>query len=184
MPFPHLSTFQDAARLFRLRMSGHLALGDSPAAYADFQDGLQAYRALREEPTLLSGLVQISALNILLSGVGDGLADHAWAPPNLQQIDADLTPILIWDDYRRAFSSERGFGNDCFDRMVAAPSWQRMDTFGGVPPSFPQASLAMWIPRCVYRKNQLRHNRYLDEILARVNAEATRFDPESTTPAS
>lgn len=183
MPLPHLATFQDAARLFRLRMNAHLALGDSPAAYADFREGLQAYHALKEEPTLIAGLVQISALSMLLSSVGEGLADHSWADPQLQQIEADLSPIQVWDDYRRAFSSERGFGNSMYDQVVSTPSWQRIETLGGIPLGFPAAWLVPWIPKCVYRRNQLRHNRYLDEILARVNPEATRFDPDVATTA-
>ena len=56
MDLSHLNLFKNAAKLFSLRMRAHLALGDSSSAYADFLDGFHAYRALVEEPTLISGL--------------------------------------------------------------------------------------------------------------------------------
>ncbi len=170
MPLPHLGLFQDAAGLFSLQMRAHLALGDSTAAYDAFREGLQAYRALVEEPTLISGLVRIALLSVLTDAIRDGLGDHAWKESELRNIDADLATIRIWEDYTRAFSSERGFGNTANDELVKMPPWdraQKISTFWEGPFRPPPPPFRSWIgaliPDRLIRDNQLRGNRYTDE---------------------
>ena len=41
----------------------------------------------------------------------------------------------------------------------------------------------MCIPKRVYWDNQLRANRYFDEMLSRVSSDGTSFDPDATTPS-
>ena len=55
---PHLPVLLHAGKVFSLRMRAHLALGDSPAGYADFRDGLRVL-AIKDEPTLIAGLERI-----------------------------------------------------------------------------------------------------------------------------
>ena len=185
MPLPHLSLFQHAAVLFSLRMRAHLALGDSTAAYEDFREGFQAYRALVNEPTLINGLVRISALSIMSNGVRDGLNDHTWGEPELRKIDADFATVRVWEDYRQSFSSERGFGNWFCETLKAAAPSKRGTMLVGLTsgPSSPDALLAL-IPARFIRDNQLRYNQYFDEMLARVNSNGTDFDADGSIPSN
>ncbi len=172
MPFHHFSALQGAAVFFKMRMRANLALGDSAAAGEDFRDGLQAYRAIVEEPTLISGLVRISVLSILVAGVGDGLRDRAWADVDLQKIESELAAIRIWDDYRLALGSERSVGNGFAESLIASPRSRRAGLFTPLTPgSFPTAftTAVALIPRRLIRDNQLRHNQYFDELLARAD---------------
>ena len=75
---------------FSLRMEAHLALGEPQAAYADFQEGMQSYRALAEEPSLIAGMVQGAAISCLVSSIGAGLRDHHWPDVELEKIEHDL----------------------------------------------------------------------------------------------
>jgi len=187
LPLPHLAAFQGAAHVFALRLRAHLALGDSAAAYADFREGLQADNALREEPTLISGLVRQSILAVLLAAVGDGLKARAWGDAELQQVPADLAAIRIWDDYRLAIASERGFLNQSIERLLAMPAAERAKTvaaFGGGVPKTSDAFLFRLIPRSAFRDNQLRGNRYLEELAARADVARQTYDPDGPTPSA
>ena len=186
MQVPHLSTFQNAANLFALRMRTHLILRDSAAAYVDFREGFQAYRALVEEPTVISGLVRINVLATLISGIGEGLTDHAWEETEIRKLDVELMTVRVWENYRLSISSERGTANWVYETYIAAPARNRFLLLGGAAAasSTPDAAVLMaCIPERVYRDNQLRSNQYLDEMLAAVNAEGTRFNPNQPTPA-
>ncbi len=191
MTLPHLSTFQDAAKLFSLRMRAHLALRDSAAAYADFREGLQAYKALREEPLLITGLVRISVLDVLVAGVGDGLMDHTWAEEDLRKIQADFAAIEVWNDYRLALGSERGSVNYLFDFLTDASGSARWPLVmnrgkpspGFFPPDPTQEVVLQLVPKRVFRDNQLRQNLYINELLARIDSTGRHFDPDRPTPS-
>lgn len=170
MPFHHFSALQGAAIFFTMRMRANLALGDSAAAGEDFRDGLQAYRAIVDDPTLISGLVRISVLTIVAAGVGEGLRDRAWADVDLQKLESELATIRIWDDYRLALASERGFGNSIDETLLKSPRAQRVAFFAPLMPgTLPSAFSTVFAltPRRLIRDNQLRHNQYFDELLAR-----------------
>jgi hypothetical protein len=173
MPFPHFSALMSAGQFFRLRARAHLALGDSEAAYEDFQDGFQTYRAIAEDPTLISGLVRIAMLATLQPALGEGLRDQVWTDVDLQKIEGDLAKIRIWDDFELALASERGFANSTYDGLVLASPVQRArDVAKWVASPFSAApaaasSLGVLIPRRLLRDNQLRQNQVFDELLAR-----------------
>lgn len=184
MPLPHLSPFTDAAKLFALRMRAHLVLGDSAAACADFRSGLQAYRALREEPTLISGLVRTSTLSLVLQAVGDGLRERGWGEAELKQIDADLVALAVWQDFRRAYASERAGGNWMYNLLANASPQERSRFFSQATAPFGGPNrLMVVIPKRVFRDNQLRANCYFDELDARVSADGGRYDPDLPTPS-
>ena len=192
MAFPHLGIFRDAANLFALKMRANLALGNSSAAYADFVEGLQAYRATVDEPTLISGLVRVTVLGILLSGIGDGLVDNAWKEAELRKLDADLAEVRIWEDYRLSMSSERGVANWIHETCIRSSGRNRIKTLRGLQsyggpytgssPSIRTAIMAC-IPKRASRDSQLRSNKYFDEMLAAVNIEGTGLCPNQPTPS-
>ena len=182
---PHLKMFEDTAALFALQSRAHLDLGDSPAAYADFREGFQAYRALAQEPAVLSGLVKISVLSHLTTAVGEGLYDRRWRDAELQQIEADLSTVRIWEDMTLAYSSERAFSN-CFHEAIISSSIQRRRTLlnqAFEPAKFSAEHFVFLIPRRVYRADQLQVDRYFEEMLARVSADGGQFDPDGPMPS-
>jgi len=179
----HGTLLQEAAKLFALRMRAHLALGDPAAAYEDFRNGLQAYLALKDAPTMISGLTRLSILSFLIAAVGDGLAEHRWAEPELRKVEADLGTIRIGDDYRLAFASERGFTNARLDAFANASPWSRKEMFSKITGPNPASWIILLIPRCCIRDNQLRMNRNTDELLARVSPDGSAFDPDAPNPS-
>jgi hypothetical protein len=134
--------------------------------------------------------VRIAVLTVLTDGIRDGLGDHAWRESELRSIDADLATIRMWKDYTRAFSSERGFGNAGSDELLAMSPCDRArkistfweGPFTPQPPPF-KSWIGALVPDRLIRNDQLRENRYMDELLARVSLDGMSFDPDSPTPS-
>ena len=186
LPQPYLGIFRGASKLFNLRLRAHLALGDSPAACVEFCEVFQASRALDDEPSHFSALAQASILEVLCNSVGDGLADHVWADTELAKIENYLNTVALWKRYRLALQSDRAANNQMYDRYTAATPIKRWNLYtaslAGRP--FPPIMYAIkFTPRRFFRDNQLRHNQWADEMLARFDTEATRFDPDGATPS-
>jgi hypothetical protein len=147
---------------------------------------LQGCHALKNEPTLISGLVRQSLLGILLPGIGAGLRDRAWAETELRQLESDLAAIRVWDDYRLALDSERGSLNSICETLVTSSRSERakMATSYGITPNSTPVILVELIPTSVIRDNQLRLNQYLEEMGARIDATHRTLDLDGKTPSS
>ena len=171
MPMPHISVIRDAAQLFSLRMEAHLVLGESQAAYADFQEGMQSYRALSEEPTLIAGMVQASTISSLVSSVGAGLSDHHWSDAELEKIEQDLESVHLALDYQRSISGERAFVNSIYDLILEASPSKRRNLLANLsaPPVTEWPFIV--IPRRLFRDNQLRSNQEMDRLLGMVKGD-------------
>lgn len=184
---PHLIPAQAATRMFVLRMRAHLAAGDSAAAYADFQDGLQVYRMLREEPSLIHGLVRIGTVGMLLDGLGDGLKNRTWAPAELERIQGDLAAIRLMDDWQFVLASERGSFNFTVESWLKATIRERgrmlSGNFGFLSPDRSTEITFQLCPRMVYRDNQLRKNRHVDELQARIDTGSQTLNLDGLTPS-
>jgi hypothetical protein len=189
LALPHLSIFRDAARVFSMRMRAHLALGDSAAAYADFREGFQVYHALREEPMVIMGYTRTSAVLDLIAAAGNGLRDHAWASEELRKIEADLATIHVMEDYGLALSSARAEMNSFRSLLVDASTEERRKLAAdmsrpGSGEAFLDGAFLRLIPNWVSRDNQLRENRYIDELLARVDSTGRRIDLTRPAPSA
>ena len=177
---PHLGVLQTAAQLYSLRLSAHLANGESPAAYEDFRDGLRLATAIREEPSIISGLVRISIHALMLNCVWDGLAQQQWRPSELEKIEADIAKIDWLADYVFALSSERGAVNGIFGTVIHDPK-MLAKTFG--QPSTASEYLRPYPAGWVYQ-SKVRTNRFVDELLARVEPVRRRHFSERPLPSS
>jgi hypothetical protein len=121
---------------------------------------------------------------VLVAAVGDGLADHHWAELELRELEADLSRIRIGDDYHLALSSERGFVNTRLDDLANASPLKRREILSSrYTGPIPVVWIFTFIPRCCWRDNQLRTNRNLDELLARVGPDGSAFDPDAPNPS-
>ncbi|EDY21981.1 hypothetical protein CfE428DRAFT_0106 [Chthoniobacter flavus Ellin428] len=178
--------FADAAAFFRLRISAHLADGDSATAYADFQDGCQAPRALKNELGLVNAVLRVGMMHFLLDAVGGGLQEHAWRDTELQKIERDLAALDLWEDYRASLAGARGQLNQDIETMMnqTIRERRRSRSYQLYFSDSWTVMLFQIMPRSVFRDNELRMNRYIDELLAPGSRSVQTFDPERKTPSS
>ena len=178
---PHMAILQSASKLVALRLAAHLALGESAAAYEDFQDGLRLNTAVRAEPTLLSGLVRITTATVLKNAVWGGLASHQWAEPELRKIDADLAGLDWLKDYVFAMASERGGFNAMADMCIERPQ----DFADGILGSESRSTNGLlFYPTGWLYQSKVRANHLSDELLTRVDPVQRRFFGERPLPSS
>ena len=179
---------QFAARVFALRMQAHLALGDLAAARADFENGLQGYRALKDHP-VVEGMTRLAILSVLIPRLGEGFQGHHWSDADCQAIQEMLASIRVCDDWRLMLSSTRGEFNTLFDAWAGASIPERKQLiidriYYHSPPSDPAVYTLSMIPLGMIRDNQLRENQYVDELLARIDSTAQTIDLRRKTPSS
>lgn len=177
---PHLTILQSASKLLALRLSAHLALGESAAACEDFRDGLGLASAVRAEPTLVAGLVRITNLGTMLNAVWTGLAHRQWADPELRRMEVDLATLDWLKDYTFAVASERGGFNQLVDMLIQHPK-----QLGGLVDDGDTSGRALRLyPTGWLFRSKLRVNHYFDEMLAKTDAGGRRWFPAKPTPSS
>ena len=133
---------------------------------------------------MLSAMLRICVLSITLNGVADGLKDRAWSDDELRQMETEFAKVRVWQDYRMALSSERGFAN-WYGNLLADPASRgRVISWMSGPGSAPGNAPQMYVPRRVYRDNQLRQNQNFDELIARASEDGSHFDPDGPNPSS
>ena len=112
---PHLAKFKSIANYLRLRSTALLADGQTDAAFNDLMLAFRLDDALRNEPILISHLVRIAVLQVNLSALWEGLADHRWTDAQLAAIEAELSRIDLLAEYQLGMSGERYFSMWCVD---------------------------------------------------------------------
>jgi hypothetical protein len=162
----HLPIFVDALKLYSLRLTARLALGDNAGACADFRDGLRLGTATSGEPGVLAGMLRAICVSMMQKALWQGLTQHRWAEPELRQIEADLARLDILRDSLFAVQSERALMNLITETLVEH-SW-RADIPGGigVSPLYPSG----W-----YYRSKVRANRFADEVAARIDLGQRRY---------
>ena len=175
---PNYDIFSSAYQLFTLRMHAHLAIGDSAAALADFQDALQAYRVFEHASSLVGAALRMGLLAVVCSQLGESLAQPKWGDAELQQIQQTLATVNVWKDYKQGLDAERVLSNSMYDRLAQSVAERKK-----LSPMMLFPATASWkntafalIPSRVFRDNQLLQNQYLDEQLARISADEHKFD--------
>ena len=189
----HLTPFMRAAKVFALKSRLHVSLGEPVEALAAWQEGWAAYAETKEEPATISGLVRLAILAQLNSVAGEGLRARVWSEPELRQLDASLAAVRLRDDYQFALASERGFVNSVYDEWVGLSAIERgrelsqtLDAqvdLGLLSRRWP-AALCAFLPRRIFRENQLRENQWFDEMLAFASSSRREFTPGQPTPSS
>ena len=177
---PHIQILHSAAKLYALRLSAHLALGDSTAACEDFRDGLRLVTATTAEPALIAGLVRISLAGVMENAAWGGLAGHQWAEPELRKIEADLAGLDWLKDYLLAMGSERGGSNMMTDMLIKNPRHladiMRMIGVGGV---IQRGALTFSLyPTGWLYQSKVRSNQFFDKMSARIDHGQRRFFSE------
>jgi hypothetical protein len=177
---PHCGILHNAAKLYAMRVSAHLALGDSAAAGEDFRAGLRLATATAEEPTVIPGLVRVAIFATMTNALWDGLAGHRWAEPELRKIETDLAAFDWLKDYSFAMSSERTGVNAMMDAVIADAS-----LLAGVSTSLETGrSFFRIYPIGWHYQSKVRLNRFFDELSLRVDPAQRRFFGEAPVLSS
>ena len=183
---PNYDIFSSAYQLFTLRMHAHLAIGDSAAALADFQDALQAYRTFEHALSLVGAALRMGLLAVVCSQLGESLAEPKWGDAELQQIQQTLATVNVWKDYKQGLNAERVLSNSLYDRLAQSGAERKklspMLLFP-VTGSWKNTAFAL-IPSRVFRDNQLLQNQYLDEEFGKVSADELHFYPDRAAPSN
>jgi hypothetical protein len=181
---PHLRILQSVARFYVLRLTAHLGMGDSPAAYEDFRGALRVTDALKNEPMLISGLVRLSNLAITENVIAGGLMRHQWSDAELAKIIADLSHERLMDDFAAGIGGERAVDNLVHEQFLGPQSRDITEAlFGdhGFSPLPRNSGDRLWLnllprlyPRGWVRLNQTKLNEYFDAMLASATQDPPR----------
>jgi hypothetical protein len=158
----HLSAMKGVQQVLHLRCAAHLAAGETDAAFADATNALSVANLLREEPLLISQLVRYAQINIAVSTVWQGLAEHRWNDVQLAEFQRRLAKFDCAPSIVLAMEGERGcFSIAGMDRIINDP--RAYDSMMGPPPGI--VRFLRMIPRSVLRQNQTTMARYQTEAL-------------------
>jgi hypothetical protein len=158
----HLSAMKGVQQVLHLRCAAHLAAGEADNAFADATNALNVADLLREEPLMISQLVRYAQINIAVSTVWQGLADHRWNDAQLAEFQRRLARFDCAPSIVLALEGERS----CFviagmDRIINDP--RVYDSVMGPPPGI--LRVLRMIPRSVLRHNQTTMAHYQTEAL-------------------
>jgi len=111
----HLSFLKQATVLFQVRASAELALGQTDEAWSDIRMALYLADTLKDEPFLISKLVQIAMVQLSLNPIWEGLAEHRWSDAQLVEIEQRLGKIDLLAD--AAMRGERALSIRTIEQM-------------------------------------------------------------------
>ena len=184
-PMPQWNVVLRAAKIHALRLSAHLARGDSAAAGAEFRAGLRLATVTRAEPSLIAALVRISCALKMESAVWDGLASQRLAEPELREIEAELAQLDWLKSYAFAMGSERGCTNAMIDMAIENHTKLAELIRGGLPDRDTSSDwLFSLYPSGWHYLSKVRANRHFDEMLARFEPGQRRWFGERAIPSS
>jgi hypothetical protein len=173
---PYLAIVRSLGPALHLRAIAHLEVQQTEAALKDVKLGCRLAESVKVEPLLISQLVRIAVLHITMAAVWEGLAQHQWTGPQLEDLQKYLASIRVLDDYPRAIRGERALGNQFLDDVrsgkIADPG-----AFTGSSPDWME--LLKFAPRGWLYQNQLLINRlHQERTLPLVDPEKHRVYPE------
>src|ERR1039457_3890868 len=105
---PHLSVMKNAAFLFQLRACAELESGQSDQAWSDTRMALYLADTVKDEPFLISKLVQVAIDQLALQPIWEGLAEHKWSDAQLTEIEQRLGKLDLLAD--SALRGEQALG--------------------------------------------------------------------------
>jgi len=95
---PQLACMKSATVLFQVRASAELALDQTDQAWSDTKMALRLADTLKDEPFLISKLVQVALVHLSLRPIWEGLAGHKWSEAQLAEIEQRLGQINLLAD--------------------------------------------------------------------------------------
>ena len=166
---PHLAVMKNAAFLFQLRACAELALDRTDQAGSDTRMALYLADTIKDEPFLISKMVQVAIVQLALQPIWEGLAEHKWSDAQLVEMEQRLGKISLRPDV--VMRGERAFGILTIDQVR---------TQGLGPDGSPNQLIALLSPLLggFYYQNQLSlAHMYQQFILPSVDVPDQRIYP-------
>jgi hypothetical protein len=180
-PLPHLSALQASNKVFRLSLSAKLANHDTPGALDDFGTSFGIYKAMRNAPALIEGLVRMAMLRSLESALVEDGALASWSDADLRQITSDLSSIDPVSDWQFAIQSERALMNSIFEDLYGK-SDSELGALASTAGLYVGPMTINLYPRGWFRLSQIKLNEHIDGMLVVARAvsrkEAMPKNPE------
>jgi hypothetical protein len=107
---PHLARVKQTCRRLHLRASAELALGQSDKALADAKLLFYMADSLETEPFVVSHLVRLACFHTGVDAVWEGLAQHAWNPEQLQELQRQFLGYNFIADIQNPMRCEHTMG--------------------------------------------------------------------------
>ena len=115
---PHLAPVKSASLRLKLRACAELAAGQSENALEDVKLSLYLADSIKEEPFLISYLVRLACFQIATQPIWEGLAEHRWTDPQLQELQTRLQRYDFLTDMNRPLKGERAAGILTVDLII------------------------------------------------------------------
>lgn len=180
--FPHYTAFMSLSRLFAVSAAAKLSEGDAAGAFDDWKTSWALAEKLDDEPSLIADLVQISAIHMAVGTLREGIEEHRWTEEQLKTIQEMLAAT---NPIRRGvycISSERGLFNTSIEPSIGKVEMFSVlgigSTNGGIDSVAHAIQSFRARTRNWWRQNQLWYNRFLDEKLTVLEAEAEMMRPQ------
>jgi hypothetical protein len=180
---PHLSPLRNLARVYRLRALAELAADQTEAALEDVQANLRLAGRLKDEPVLISFLVQVAIIELTTQPVWEGLTPHRWNESQLSVLQAQFENIDQFESFAKALQGERLFAYHTIHRAREHPSeLARWFVLYDSPDA--KTGLAGWLcwalPSGLFYQNQLSVDRfYTQTYLPAVDWGHRRISPQA-----
>jgi len=108
---PQLAIIKRTCQLLRLQSSAELVAGKSEEALQDVLLMLRLIDAAKDEPTLISQLVRVAALELTFQPIWEGLAQRRWSDAQLRSLQEELQKVNYIADLHRVLEAERTWAN-------------------------------------------------------------------------
>jgi hypothetical protein len=112
---PHLAVMKNAAFLFQLRACAELAQDRTDQAWSDTRMAMCLADTIKDEPFLISKLVQVAIVQLSIQPIWEGLAEHKWSDTQLVEMEQRLGKISLRPDV--VMRGERAFGILTIDQV-------------------------------------------------------------------
>lgn len=163
---PHLGILKRYEEVFALRARAESVLGQTDAAHKDIGVALVLARSEKDEPFLISGLVELSLLHITMREIEQGLTAHQWSDAELAELETELGKIDLLAEYARAMRGERALSDSGLDYFIR--NRRQVSLLSGISyegkQDDPPFALLQFVPSGWYRQNQLAISRLGQEL--------------------
>ena len=172
---PHLTKLKYSVTYLQLRASAELRSRKSDLALQDIKLMLRLNDLIRDEPILISHLVQIAMFQIEVQVIWEGLAEQRWNDTQLARLDAWLAQADFLRSYTSAMAGEKAFG--CQVINYSEQNRRKALDVVGLPFRLPgnlgenktlANCVAVAIPRGWFDQNKAAVWRFYDEHLDRL----------------
>ena len=172
---PHYNTIQLLTNTLRLRAVAELAAGRPAEARRDIALMLRLRQTIEGEPTLISGLVDLTCLGVLIQPIWEGLAARQWSAEDLDALRDGLRGINVLREFQQGMRCERAFSGAEWPEELQGEL--RMRDFGTILSRMTNDSLpsswfapkrllweaSPWMPRGWIEQNSAFASRYLQD---------------------